>query len=445
MIKNEREFLSQVFDDLFPICRSITGPGLEASLDYFNKHMPLSIEKIPSNTKVFDWTVPPEWHFKRAQLWGPNGKLICDTNISNLHVVNYSEPVDKTLQLSELQPHLHSLEHLPEAIPYVTSYYNREWGFCLPYNIQSKLKEGKYRVLIQSHFVEDGGVPFAHCTIDGESNREILLTSYLCHPSLANNELSGPLVLLGLYNRIKSWPRRRFRYRFLLNPETIGSLCFLSRYNNHLQKNLEAGLILTCMGGPETSLRYKASRRENSSLDLFIKSLSQQTDLWNSIKFTPLSGSDERQYCSPGFNLPMGQVSRTTYGFYDGYHNSLDTKEFMDIDQIIKSIDQLEELLKKGEYVGKPTNLSPYGEPQLGKRNLYPNVNSPNNWLKSNDSYLDGRKTLNAMLTILNMSDGHTTLLDMMNNIELSFEEVMIVIDKLESENLIKYNENINL
>jgi aminopeptidase-like protein len=231
----------------------------------------------------------------------------------------------------------------------------------------------------------------------------------------------------------------------LLNPETIGSLCFLSRYNNHLQKNLEAGLILTCIGGPEKSLRYKASKSGSTSFDLFIESLSKQNDSWDCIEFTPLSGSDERQYCSPGFNLPMGQVSRTAYGAYDGYHNSLDTKDFMDIDQIIKSIDQVEELLIKSEYVGKPTNLSPFGEPQLGKRNLYPNIYSPNNWLKSNDLCLDGRKTLNTMLTILNMSDGHTTLLEMMDKIELTFEEVMTVIDKLESENLIKYNENITL
>ena len=374
----ERELLNRVFDDLFPLCRSITGPGIEASIDYFKQYIPLTVEKVPSGSKVFDWTVPPEWHFKRARLWGPGGALICDSDVSNLHVVNYSEPVDGEYTLEELNPHLHSLENHPDAIPYVTSQYQRTWGFCLPHNQRLALKPGRYKVEIDATFKEDGGVPFAHYKLDGESDREILLTSYLCHPSLANNELSGPLVLLALYQRIKKWPKRRFSYRFLLNPETIGSLCFLSKYFEHLKVNLEAGIILTCMGGPGENLRYKASRQGESLFDKTVKALTEHTDDYRFVTFSPLSGSDERQYCAPGFNLPMGQLSRSLNLPSAPYHSSLDDKESMNMDKIIESVDQVEALLKLAEYSGNPVNQSPYGEPQLGKRGLYPNLSSLN-------------------------------------------------------------------
>ncbi|MCP4595915.1 DUF4910 domain-containing protein [Neptuniibacter sp.] len=443
---NEEELLSQCFDSLFPICRSITGPGLEQSIALFKEYMPLQIEKIPTGTQVFDWEVPPEWHFKRARLWGPNGEVVCDTNESNLHVVNYSEPVNRSIELEELQKHLHSIPSLPEAIPYVTSYYNRSWGFCLPHKQRQELQPGTYKVEIDSSFFHEGGVPFAHCTIVGESSREILLTSYLCHPSLANNELSGPLVLLGLHNRIQQWSKRRFSYRFLLNPETIGSLCFLSKYYRHLQSNLEAGLILTCVGGPESNLKYKSSRMANSLFDSYVSYLADHNPtIWKALPFNPLGGSDERQYCSPGFNLPMGQISRTTYGQYDGYHNSLDTKEFMDIKQLIKTIDQLEAFLLDAEIAGKPLNLSPYGEPQLGKRGLYPNVNSPNNWRNSSDRMHDDRKVLNAILTILNLADGEHSILEIANLLDLPLDDLRPIIEKLESENLIRFNSEQNV
>ena len=438
----ESKFLNQVFDDLFPLCRSITGIGLESSLEYLKKLMPLEIEKISSGTKVFDWVVPPSWIFKRARLWGPDGRLICDTNVSNLHVMNYSEPVDKEVSYSELKKHLFSIPHLPDAIPYVTSYYKRDWGFCLPHHERINLPEGKYKVLINSQFDNEGGVPFGQCVLKGDSKREILLTSYLCHPSLANNELSGPLVLLGLYNRIKKWPKRRFSYRFLLNPETIGSLCFLHKHYEHLKANLEAGLILTCLGGPKETLRYKASKCKTS---LFDKLLNTQPENWHQIPFTPLSGSDERQYCAPGFNLPMGQVSRTSYGQYDGYHNSLDDKKFMDINSILSSIDEIEKLIFEAEYSGRVLNLCPYGEPQLGKRNLYPNINSPTNKNKSSDDVLDCREELNTILTILSEADGTKYMTDIASEMGHPLAKLIPVIDKLEKQKLIAFNTGITL
>lgn len=436
-----KSLLDGLFDQLFPLCRSITGPGLEASLALIQQHLPLHIEKIPSNSQVFDWTTPPEWHFERARLWGPDGRLICDTEQSNLHVVNYSEPVSKTLPLAELEQHLHSLPEYPHAIPYVTSYYKRTWGFCLPHRERQTLKEGDYRVEIKSSFKEDGGVPFGHCLLPGESQKEILLSSYLCHPSLANNELSGPLVLVALYQLLKAWPRRRFSYRFLLNPETIGSLCFLSRYQDHLRQHLAAGLILTCMGGPNKGLRYKRSRMNAGLIDqLMDHYCARPNSDWTQIPFTPLNGSDERQYCSPGFNFPMGQLCRTSYGQYEGYHNSLDDKAFMDMEQVWQSALAVERLLKDAEISGNPVNLSPYGEPHLGRHGLYPNMNAPSTRAHSNDLQMDGRRQLNATLRLLNLADGKHSLLDMLPLLNEDLETMRPLIELLEEKQLLAYN-----
>jgi Uncharacterized protein conserved in bacteria with an aminopeptidase-like domain len=223
----DESVMEALFDELFPICRSITGPGLRRSLAIFGRYMPLKIEGVPSGSQVFDWTVPPEWRIRSARLTGPDGHAVADLAESNLSVINYSEPVDAWLSLGELREHLHTLPSLPAAIPYVTSYYKRRWGFCLPHARLQGLPEGTYHARIDSEFVQ-GAVDFGQCVLPGESDAEIVLSSYLCHPSLANNELSGPLALLAVYDRLSRWPRRRFTYRFILNPETIGSLCYLS-------------------------------------------------------------------------------------------------------------------------------------------------------------------------------------------------------------------------
>lgn len=442
MIKNdEAKFLNDLFDELFPLCRSITGKGIEASLDLIQKHIPLKLYKVQSGTKVFDWEVPPQWNFKRARLWGPNNKLICDSDINNLHVVSYSVPVDGLFSLEDLKPHLHSLPNQPEAIPYVTSYYRRNWGFCLPHSQRARLKPGLYRVLIESEFDYSGGVPFGQTNIEGESEKEILLSSYLCHPSLANNELSGPLVLIGLYNRIKGWSKRRFSYRFLLNPETIGSLCFLYQNHDMLAKKLEAGMILTCMGGDVEKLRYKASRRGDSIFDQLSRHLNCRGEL-RYIDFTPIHGSDERQYCSPGFNLPMGQISRSLNVSGIPYHTSLDNKESMDMARIIQSIDELERFLVLAEIAGCAVNKCPFGEPQLGKRGLYPNLNSPGHTNQSDDTLIDGRHKLNSILTILSCSDGKQSMVSIADSLGVSMDSLAQVIYELEDNELISYNQN---
>lgn len=439
-MKNERTLLDQLFDELFPIMRSITGPGIEQSIDIISRTIPLETTKVPTGTKVFDWTVPPEWHYQSARLTGPGGEIICDAANLNLHVVNYSEPVDLKLSLEDLQPHLYSIPELPAAVPYVTSYYKRRWGFCIAHEQREKLKPGTYHARIDTEF-KDGGVLFAQAMLPGESKHEILLSSYLCHPSLANNELSGPLVLLGLYNRIKNWRRRRYSYRFLLNPETIGSLCFLHEHHRELKESLVSGIILTCLGGPAPDLLYKASRKGNTLIDRVIDYPDKKTLLpVRQTPFSPLGGSDERQFCSPGFNLPVGQLSRTTYGQYDGYHNSLDNKEFMGIDNLVGSITTIEQILNYIEICGNPVNLSPFGEPQLGKRNLYPQLNSNETMKMSTDNYVDKRIQLNRILTMLNMADGNRSLIDIAEACQCTVDDLLPVLHMLEDSELIRYN-----
>lgn len=437
------QLLDQTFDELFPIMRSITGPGLERSLDIFGQHMPLIVEKVPTGEAVFDWEVPQEWHFQSAKLIGPAGEVICDTKNHTLHVVNYSCPIHESMSLEALQPHLHSLPNAPDAIPYVTSYYKPNWGFCLSHHARQQLRPGTYRVEIEASF-EDGGVPFAQTVLPGESDQEILLSSYLCHPSMANNELSGPLVLLALHQKIKSWEKRRFSYRFLLNPETIGALCFLSRYNPHLQKHMVAGAVLTCLGGRATPLRYLRSRAQHSNFDKLASYLgAANKSLWPFLvsDFDPRKGSDERQYCSPGINLPMGQFSRTVYGSNVEYHTSADNKAFMDIAQVVDSAEKIETFLRLAEMAGKPVNLSPMGEPQLGRRGLYPNVNSAQTWRMSNDDTTDSRALLNRILILLNRADGETEMCAIARECECHLTDLVPIIQRLESEGLLSMTE----
>lgn len=445
-IQDEYKWLDALFDDLWPLARSLTGPGIERTIELLGQAMPLKVERFKSGSTIFDWTVPPEWHLTRARLLDPKGKTVCDTEWSNLHVVGYSESVDAEFQLRDLQHHLHSLPNLPDAVPYVTSYYKRTWGLCLSHRQREQLQDGTYRVLIESNFV-DGSLPIAYATLPGESEREVLLTSYICHPSLANNELSGPLVLAALFNRISRWKRRRFTYRFLLNPETIGALCFLSRHHEYLQSNLEYGLVLTCLGGPKTSLRYKASRPADATIDRVFSAASKEDipigESVHCIPYNPLSGSDERQYGAPGFKLPVGQISRTVYGEYDGYHNSLDDKGFMTISQLQRSAESIEKALSYAEVCGRPVNLSPFGEPQLGRRGLYPNMNSESTRRSSADDTLDGRRQLNAILQLLSLADGTTDMFVIAEAANLTLPQMRGIAEQLEDAGLLSFTKGV--
>ncbi len=443
----EASLLSELHDELFPILRSLTGPGVTETLAILGRHMPLEIETVPSGSQVFDWQVPPSWHCREARLTAPDGTVLADIAINNLAVVNYAEPVDLELDLDALQPHLHSLPALPDAVPYVTSYYKRAWGFCLPHRVRERLQPGRYHARIVSEFREDSGVQIAECVLPGESEQEILLSSYVCHPSMANNELSGPLTLLGLYRRLAQWPRRRFTYRFVLHPETIGSLCYLSRRGDHVRARMTAGMVLNCCGGDGASLSYKRSRGGTSLLDKLFGHLADLPDrglatigLPTSLRpFDPTGGSDERQYNAPGFNFPFGQLARTPPGAYPAYHTSLDDKAYMGIDTVAGTIEALERVLELAEIAACYINLSPYGEPQLGRRNLYPTTNSRATSGSSADGVVDGRKFLNRVLYTLNYADGQHDGLDIAARCGAPIEEMRAVVEVLEANQLLRF------
>jgi aminopeptidase-like protein len=406
-------------------------------LAIIQEYVPLEIDAVPSGGQVFDWTIPKEWRIRDAYLLGPDGRKYADFKRSNLSVVNYSEPVDTRIGLTELKGHLHSIPSLPGAIPYVTSYYSRYWGFCLPHRTLEQMPDGEYHAYIDSEFV-DGNLNYGHYVLSGETSQEVLLSSYLCHPSLANNELSGPLVLLLLYRRIVGWKRRRFTYRFILCPETIGSITYLAQHGATLKKNVISGLVLTCLGGRGSLLSYKMSRMGTSLIDKTVLHGKRHGMVDVRVRpFTPTGGSDERQYCSPGFNLPVGQMARAVYGEYDGYHNSLDTKDFMDLSTLIDSANQLEGVLQALEYAGYFINLKPYGEVQLGRRNLYPNINSDDTRSLSTDQKMDNRTQLNNILMILNYCDGNHSMIDIAEMCGISVQKIAPFVDLLEHEKLL--------
>lgn len=435
---SEIQTLKNYFDRLFPICRSITGQGIRDSFAIYQELIPLSTMGVKTGTKVFDWTVPEEWNINNAWLKGPDDKLYADFSKSNLSVVNYSQPIHLKLNKKDLLSHLHTLPSLPDAIPYVTSYYKKTWGFCLDYKTYQSLPEGEYEAFIDSQF-SLGEVIVGDHLLPGENTKEIFLSSYLCHPSMANNELSGPLVLALLYQRIMKWKKRRYSYRFVINPETIGSLCYLHLKGKEIKENMQAGLVLTCLGGKNKTLSYKQTRSGNSSIDELVSYLNESNQATiREREFTPMAGSDERQYNSPGFKLPVGQIARDIYGEYDFYHTSLDNLEFMGIETLIDSVDQIENILKIHELAGTFINLAPYGEPQLGKRGLYPNINSPLTWGNSSDDITDQSDILKSIIYILNYADGEHSMISIAKKLNIPLSSLEGVIERLELENLLK-------
>ncbi|WDV07475.1 DUF4910 domain-containing protein [Lysinibacillus irui] len=435
---NELNEMDELFDRLFPIMRSITGEGVRETIRILQEYIPLKMEGIPTGTKVFDWEIPKEWVIREAWIKDEHGETIIDIKDLNLHVVNYSEPIDMWLSLKELKKHVHTIPHLPEAVPYVISYYKERWGFCMSQNQLEDLPDGKYHVYIDSEKI-DGELNFAQAVLPGKSRKEVLISTYICHPSMANNELSGPIVAAFLYNRLKQWENRELTYRFVFLPETIGSIAYLSKYGQHLKENMYSGAVLTCLGGKEHQLSYKKSRNTNAPLNNLLTYLKESGQYSYPIRpFTPLFGSDERQYCSPGFNLPVGQFSKMIYGAYQGYHNSFDTKEHMTIEALLNSVNEIEYILQLQELDGYYINKKPFGEPKLGKYDLYPDINAPGSWGSSSSKKIDNRQQLNQVLTLLSYSDGKHKLSDVAKTLNYSLEDYKISIDVLKEHQLLE-------
>ena len=373
--KKEQYFFSNLFDKLYPINRSILGDGYNKSINLLNKYFYFQFIKFNSGKKIFDWIIPNEWIIKNGYILTPNKKKICNFKKNNLHFLNYSQPINKVLKLEELKKILFTDKRNPNAIPYTFSYYKKKVGFNISFNEKKMLKKGSYQAYIDSYF-KRGKVVLGVKTLKGKINKDFLLSSYLCHPSMANNELSGPLVLLGLYNRINNWKERQYNYKFLINPETIGSLCYLHKFKNSIKRTLGAGLVLTCLGGPNSKLSLKKTKEKETDLNKFIV-LFEKKRLFKARDYDPITGSDERQYCSPGFNLPVGQAARTIYRQYKEYHTSLDNKKFMNIRKILNSINELEFFLNVFDKLNKKIiRKNKYFEVFLEKFGLYKNKNS---------------------------------------------------------------------
>lgn len=392
--------LEDYFDRLWPICRSITGDGLRRSLDIIGELLPLTLTEVPTGTTVFDWTIPNEWNIRDAFIITPDGKKICDFKKSNLHVINYSVPVNTTVSLEELRKHLRYIEALPDAIPYVTSYYKETWGFCISYNEYKDLAEGDYRVLIDSSLAP-GSLTYGECILRGDSDKEILFSTYLCHPSMANNELSGPLVQAFLYKKIAELPKRKYTYRFLFAPETIGVIAYLHAQGTQLKEKLSAGYVLTCCGD-EGAFVYKQSKQINSLADRVARHVLKYRELPYEVIPFSVGGSDERQYCSPGFNLPVGSLTRSMYQRYAEYHTSLDNKNFISFKAMAETVETYFCFVKAMELNDFYRNTIPYGEPQLGKRGLYPSSVNPT----------DVRDTIHNRMHLLSFADGNIDLID---------------------------------
>ncbi len=419
--------LLQICKELYPIYRSITGNGVRESLKILQKYVNFKIHEIPSGTKVFDWTVPEEWNIKSAFVVDlSTNEVVIDFKNHNLHVVGYSVPIDEVIDFNELDEHLYFNEKLPSAIPYVTSYYNKNWGFCIAFNEYLKLnRSSKYKVFIDSDFNQNGSLTYAELVIPGETEKEIFFSSYICHPQMCNNELSGPVVLTALASYISACKLLKYTYRFVLIPETIGSIAYLSKHITKLKKNVIAGYNLTCLGD-EGEFSYIPSRLGNTLSDKIALHV-LNSNFPNFISYSWLDrGSDERQYCAPGIDLPICSITRTKYGKYPEYHTSLDDFNLISENALQKSFDLYKQLIHILETDCYPS-LNVLCEPQLGKRGLYPNISTVNSG-----------QTVRDLMNFISYCDGNHSLLDISNILKLDYTNCIDLYSKLFKANLLK-------
>jgi aminopeptidase-like protein len=409
------EQMYQLVETLYPICRSITGDGVRQTMAHIQKLLPITVHEVASGTAVFDWTVPKEWNIRDAYVKNSAGERVIDFKQSNLHVLNYSTPVSQRMNLAELRPHLHTLPEQPDWIPYRTSYYQEKWGFCLSQNQLASLLAsdmgGEYEVVIDATLAP-GSLTYGEYVIPGASTDEILISCHTCHPSLCNDNLSGIALATYLARHLETVKNRHYTYRFLFIPGTIGSITWLA-LNEAKAKNIKHGLVVVCVGDAG-KFSYKTSRQGDALIDRAAKHvLISEKEAFNLIDFYPY-GYDERQYCSPGFNLAVGSLSRSTHGKFSQYHSSADDLSFVSGKQIAESLEVYLKVIDVLENDHLLVNQNSKCEPQLGKRGLYGNVGATIH-----------RPTFEmALLWTLNLTDGKHSLLDIAQRSKMPFETI---------------------
>lgn len=409
---------------IYPFCRSITGDGVRQTLREVSAHIPLDVHEVPTGTPVLDWTIPREWNIRDAYIKNERGERIVDFNRSNLHVMGYSVPVQRRMSLAELKQHIYTLPDQPDLIPYRTSYYAENWAFCMPHRQFEALRDESYEVSIDSSLT-DGHLTYGEYLHKGETSDEFLLSAHVCHPSLANDNCSGIALLTHLAKRI-SRLRTRYSYRFLFAPGTIGAITWLARNESNVHR-VKHGLVVS-MVGDQGGPTYKKSRRGNAEIDRALIHSLDHSGLSPTIEeFSPY-GYDERQYCSPGFNLPVGLFQRSKFGAIPEYHTSADNLDFIRPDALCQSYQVINEAIGVIEGNGSYCNTLPKGEPQLGKRGLYGAIGGDKDAAAANM----------AMLWILNLSDGTNSLLDIAERANLPFAVIQRTAKLLEDHGLLK-------
>jgi aminopeptidase-like protein len=404
---------------LYPLCRSITGDGVRETLKIVGEHLDLAVYEVPTGAQVLDWTVPQEWNIRDAYI-ARDGKRIVDFQQLNLHVVGYSVPVDRTMPLSDLRSHLHTLPDQPSLVPYRTSYYAPTWGFCLAQSTLDAMPDGDYDVVIDSTLA-DGSLTYAEHVVRGQVDDEVIVSCHVCHPSLANDNMAGVAVAVEL---AKSLENPYYTYRFIFAPGTIGAITWLARNRERVDR-VKHGLVLAC-AGDRGSLTYKQSRRGDAEIDRVLAHVLRGRP--HEIReFSPY-GYDERQYCSPGFNLGVGSLTRTPYAGYPEYHTSGDNPDFVAPESLVDTLGVCREAVGILDRNRTYVNLSPYGEPQLGKRGLYESLGGRS----------DAKDAQLAMLWVLNLSDGDHDLLAIADRARLPFPAVAAAADALHNAGLLK-------
>jgi aminopeptidase-like protein len=413
-------------NDLFPLCRSITGEPVRETLRYFQEIVPdLTIHAVPTGTKVMDWTIPNEWSIEEAYIENSDGEKIIDFKEHNLHILNYSIAVDDIFDLKELEKHIYTLPDMPDAIPYVTSYYKERWGFCMTQNQKDKMKPGKYRAVIKSDFKE-GELNYGEIIIPGKIKEEIFISSYICHPSMANNELSGPVLAIALAKWLQSLPNRKYTYRFSLAPETIGAISYISENIDTLTTNVIAAFNLSCVGD-NGNFSFMPSRLGETLADrVALNILNHEAPDFNAYSFLE-RGSDERHYCSPGVNLPMVSIMRTKYGKFSEYHTSLDNMDFISQEALEGTLAIHQKCIMALENNDTWKTVKPC-EPFLSKHNLYPDIG-----LHKTD-YTDAVNILN----FLAYADGDHDLIAISDRINVKFEDCLTMSQALAKAELIE-------